>query len=145
MYNKIHSAFCGLVTASGRIKSAAMVLPTAALYIVLHTRPSPCLMVSQLRVTFGYHALCCSLSKFGKNSSDQQSCPTSLFIDVRHCWQGFTRCYLVEEVGFEPTPMPSCASMYLCYLLHHSPGCARGTILLCCPQAFASYQSFAHC
>lgn len=56
-------------------------------------------------------------------SSEQQGHPISLFITRSGLLQGLydMLVYFVEEAGFEPAPMPSCASMYLCFLLHHSP------------------------
>ena len=67
---------------------------TAALYIVLHTRPSPCLMVSQLRTTFGYLALCCKLSKVVVIAVTSRG--TQLLCSLTFaCRQGFTRCYLL--------------------------------------------------
>ena len=61
----------------GRIKAAALVSPRQQ-YIVQHTRPSCCLMVSQLSITFACHAFCFSLSKYLVNGSEQDSRPVYL-------------------------------------------------------------------
>ena len=91
--------------------------------IVLHIRPSPGLMVSQLQGTSGCHALCSSISKVVviavTSRVAQLLCSLTLAIPGR----ALRDAIVVEEAGVEPAPMPSCASMYLCYLLHHSPKC----------------------
>ena len=103
-------------------KSAAMAYTTAALYIVLHTRHSWCLRYYSLTTTFGYHALCCSLSKVVVIAVTSRG-TQSLFINVRLSAGLYEMLSVVEESGFEPEPMPTCTSLYLCFQLHHSPRC----------------------
>ena len=141
----IHSAFRGLVTASGRIKSAAMAYTTAALYIVLHTRPSPCLMVSQLRTTFAYHALCCRLSKVVVIAVTSRG-TQSLFINVRlsaglyemlsNCGRIWIRTRTNAHLYFAVFVLP---------ITPFSQVWRGSTIRVAWPQAFASYQQFATC
>ena len=65
-------------------------------HIVLHTRPSCCLRVSSLSITFACHALCVN-----KSNTDviavSSKVTQSLFINVLAFAKGFTTCYLCRR------------------------------------------------